>query len=99
MNLAQRIVLIISFLAVLGMALFPPWKRIYNYPAEYIKDISPYMNPHNEQSAGYHLILRDQSPGNPYAILRIDTTRLGVQFIAVLVLTGLLFVILRPTQK
>jgi hypothetical protein len=95
MNLPQRIVLIFAFLVILAMALFPPWKRIYNYPAEY----GDYMNPHMEQSAGYHLILRDQSSGNAYAILRIDTTRLGVQFVAVLVLTGLLSVILRSAQK
>jgi hypothetical protein len=95
MNLPQRIVLIFAFLVILAMTLFPPWKRIYNYPAEY----GDYMNPHMEQSAGYHLIIRDQSSGSAYAILHIDTTRLGVQFIGVLISTCLLFVILRSSQK
>ena len=92
MNLAQRIVLIVGFLLILSMSLFPPWKRIYINPADA-------TTPHFEAAAGYHLILRNQSTGSFYAMLRIDTTRLGVQFVAVLVLIALLYLILRPNNR
>jgi len=94
MNPAQRVVLIIGFLVVLGMALFPPWKRLFEAPNYDLEKVV-----HVEQSAGYHLILLDQSSGSPYVTLRIDTTRLEIQFIAVLILISLLYFILRPTQK
>ena len=91
MNLAQRIVLIIGFLVVLAMALFPPWKRQY--------DVRRYDLRHVEESTGYHLILVDQSSGDESGNLRIDTTRLAVQFIAVSTLTFMLYLILLPARK
>ena len=64
LNLAQRIVLIISFLAILGMTLFPPWIYVFNPPvplreAGYVR---------SERTAGYHFMFADHSP--------LDETRL-----------------------
>ena len=93
MNLAQRIIVILSFLVIFGMALFPPWKRLYD-----VYDDQTDKVVHLERAAGYHLVLRDQAPANEYSILRIDTTRLAVQLFAVIILTGLLYLAVRPSR-
>src|SRR5437588_323325 len=97
MSLAQRIVLVFGFLLVLGMALFPPWKRLYDMPEyNYRRELGHVA--HIEEAAGYHCILIDQSPGVSLVNLRIDTTRLAVQLIAVLTLTGMLYLLFRPAR-
>ena len=90
MNLAQRLVLIVAFLLTLTMVLFPPWKRLYD-----VEDAATDKIGHIERANGYHLILQDQFPGSDYSNLRIDTTRLGVQFIGLFGLTFLLCLALR----
>jgi len=52
MNFAQRIILIIAFLAIAAMAIFPPW--VYVHDAPRYKRI--------ERPAGYHLISGDHTP-------------------------------------
>lgn len=55
MNIAQRAVLILSFLVILGMALFPPWIYVYNPPRD-----SDAVRA--ERPAGYHLIFNEHTP-------------------------------------
>jgi hypothetical protein len=88
MNHSQRIILLIAFVLVLGMVLFPPWIRVYNYPTDLAETMN--VSPHMEQWAGYHVIFIGSSSG-PYSILRIDSTRLSVQLLGALLLTGLLY--------
>src|SRR4051812_16266475 len=104
MNLAQRIILIIAFLAIAAMTIFPPWVYIHNAPQ--YKRI--------ERPAGYHLITQNNTPqditqmaklfgletGNWEAQLRffsvrLDGTRLFIQVCLTLVLTVVLFFILK----
>ncbi len=81
MSLRQRIVLILGFMVVFGMALLPPWRSTTEW---------------GEATAGYRLVFW---PSNGHAIIRIDTARFGLQIIAVLALTGAIYLILRPNQK
>lgn len=58
MNLAQRIVLAVGFLTILGMALFPPWTYVYDYPG-----FGTLLRAeHSERPAGYHLIFGQHVP-------------------------------------
>jgi hypothetical protein len=57
LNLAQRIVLIICFIVILGMTLFPPWVYIFNPPADL-----RHRFVRVERPAGYHLLFNDHSP-------------------------------------
>jgi hypothetical protein len=103
MNPSQRIVLILAFLAILGMALFPPWTFIYDEPEA--KRV--------ERPAGYHLIFGQYAPENldqlkaqfglrpdyhtalQFFSIRIDGTRLFVQISTTMVLTSILYLALR----
>lgn len=69
-NLAQRIVLIISFLVILGMALFPPWIYVFNPSAE-LRDRYVRL----ERPAGYHFIFSDHSPRDESQLLTIFNFR------------------------
>jgi hypothetical protein len=105
MNLAQRIVLIFGFVLLLTACLFPPWLFVYHF-ADYPEIVRP---------AGYHLILSEHTPQDPTALMklfsmrsahmelftmRIDTSRLTIEIVAILLLTGLLCLALgtRRTQ-
>ena|SRR2546425_10532127 len=59
MNLAQRIVLILGVLAVIGIALFPPWVFVYSYPGCCNGVINAERS---ERPAGYHLIFGQHVP-------------------------------------
>ncbi len=59
MNLAQRAVLLLSFLVVLAIALFPPWIYIYRLP----------KLPEEERAAGYHLIFGQHTPQDRTALV------------------------------
>lgn len=113
-SMAQRIVLIVGFLAILGMALFPPWVYVYTPPrnSEIVR---------TERPAGYHLILGSHIPqdqtqlvalfnlplrnsydsalsGLQFFSLRIDSLRLEIQIAATLILTAILYLALRSTK-
>jgi hypothetical protein len=73
MNLAQRIVLIVAFVVILGIALFPPWVYIYSYPGCCGGVIHA---EHSERPAGYHLIFGQhvaQDPTYLVALFNINT--------------------------
>lgn len=56
-RLGQRIVLITSFLIILGMTLFPPWIYVFDPPADL-----RHRFVRTERPAGYHLLFNDHSP-------------------------------------
>jgi len=68
MNLPQRIVLIVGCLAILGMALFPPWVFVYNYPG-CCGGIN--HDEHAERPAGYHSIFGQHVPQDPTALVAL----------------------------
>jgi hypothetical protein len=106
MNLPQRIVLVLAFLVILVMALFPPWVYVLNASEAHI---------HAERPAGYHLLFGQHVPtdqsqlltlfGIPpteyewaplsFFSLRIDGTRLFIQLAATILLTSILYLALR----
>ncbi len=74
MNLPQRIVLILGFLAILGMALFPPWVYVYDYPGCCSGRIHAQRS---ERPGSYHLIFGQHIPQDStglVALFNIDTT-------------------------
>jgi len=66
MNLAQRVVLILGFLVVLGLVLFPPWNYVFDPPA----DLRHHLV-RAERPAGYHLLFTDHSPQDQSRLLTI----------------------------
>jgi hypothetical protein len=66
MNSPQRIVLIASFLIILGMALFPPWVYVFT-PTGDLKDILV----RTERPAGYHLLFSNHQPTDETALLAL----------------------------
>lgn len=105
MNLSQRIVLVLAFLVILVMALFPPWV--------YVSD-SPQLLRRAERPAGYHLIFGQHAPEDigqlatlfslepnqdgtslRYFSIRLDGTLLLVQITATMLLTSILYLALR----
>lgn len=70
MSTPQRIVLLVGFFVILGMALFPPWLYVYTPP-------------HNsdavraERPAGYHLIFNDHVPQDQAQLLALFSLPLG----------------------
>ena len=112
MNLAQRIVLILGFLIILSMALFPPWIYVYD-PPEIVRRHESVGK--TERSAGYHLVWNNNIPDDQayltqlfslnadqadlkFFSMRIDGTRWTIQIIAALLLTGILYLALRPSK-
>lgn len=106
MNRRQRIALIISFIVVLGMAIFPPWRIVYDIPGE---DLGYMKIPKGriERSGGYKFLLTDHDTSlsttvtvnsestTAYVTRRIDYYRLATQISVVLLLTGMAYLILR----
>ena len=101
MNLPQRIILALGALAIAGMALFPPWLFVLQYPDLRI-----------ERFAGYYPIWRSNTPTDLRALnemfqvsgsmghlmfysIKVDTTRLYIQIAAVLLVTILLTILFR----
>jgi hypothetical protein len=99
MNLYQRIVLAVAAVVIAGMTLFPPWVFVFQHPER----------ARVERFAGYYPIWRSNTPTDQGALaslfqvnvrltffsIRIDTTRLGIQIAAVLLVTILLAVLLK----
>ena len=106
MNLAQRIVLLLGFLLLLAIVLFPPWVFIYKHP-----ELAAIERP-----AGYHLILGQHAPQDrtelsklfgltyrdvslAFVNIRIDQTRLTFEIVGVLLLTAILCLLLRSPRR
>lgn len=99
MNYQQRAVLAMGAIVVSLMALFPPWLVIYQ---EGDIKIGP-------RFAGYHPIWQGGVPTDSqgwfvdsigpespiYLSLRLDIARLTIQMVAALIVTGLLYLMLR----
>jgi hypothetical protein len=108
MNIAQRIVLILGFVAILGIGLFPPWTLILNDVGDHV---------HAERPAGYHFLFGQHVPQDPTSLakwfgfpyvqqdampffsLKIDSVRLLVQLAITLLLTWLLYFAVRPRVR
>lgn len=66
MNLPQRIVLLLGFISVFSMALFPPWVFIYNYPGfNYVHA------ERSERPAGYHSIFGQHVPQDQSSLVAL----------------------------
>ncbi len=105
MNLAQRIALLLSSLLLLAVILFPPWTFVYRLPE--LGEI--------ERPAGYHLIFGQHTPQDRAALkqlfslgyqaeldlfsMRIDQTRLTFEIAGVLLLTAILYLLLRSPRQ
>lgn len=105
MNLAQRIVLILSSLLLFAVILFPPWTFVYRLPE--LGEI--------ERPAGYHLIFGQHTPQDRTALkqlfslayqaeldffsMRIDQTRLIFEIIGILLLMAILYFLLRTSRQ
>ncbi len=106
MNLAQRIVLLLGFLLLLVIVLFPPWTYIYRFP----------NLPEAERPAGYHLIFGQHAPQDRTALaqlfatdykytqlvffnLRIDQSRLTFEVVGIVSLTAILYLLLRSPRR
>jgi len=105
MNQAQRILLLVGFVVLLVVVLFPPWVFICKYP-----ELAAVERP-----AGYHLIFGQHTPQDPTALaqlfslgqwvelgffsIRIDQTRLTFEIAGVLLLMGILYLSLRSPRK
>jgi len=72
MNLAQRIVLILSFLVLLSMVLFPPWIYVFDPPADLRHHLVK-----AERPAGYHLLFTDHSPQDQSQLLTVFNLRVA----------------------
>ena len=88
MNPGQRVVLILSFLVVLGMALFPPWIYVYDPPQSALRQ--EFVRA--ERPAGYHLIFGVHIPEDQTALMKLFNLRpqygyewefFGLQFFSV----------------
>ena len=106
MNLAQRIILVISFVLLFAAILFPPWTYSYKFPEMAAE----------ERPAGYHLIFGQHTPQDRKALgqlfsidykyteleffsMRIDQTRLTFQIVGLLLLTVILYFLLRTARQ
>jgi hypothetical protein len=105
-NQAQRIVLLVAFIVLLFVVLFPPWVFIYTFPEL----------PQVERPAGYHLLFGQHAPQDRTALsrlfameyryselnffnMRIDQTRLTFEIVGVLLLTALFYLLLRSARR
>lgn len=115
MNFAQRIVPILAFLAILGMTPFPPWVYIYNPPARFqaaVKTERPagyhlffggdLPKSQTELVNIFNLNIdsaTEWSVGLQFFSSRIDATRLTIQILVTLLLTAILYLVLRSGTK
>ena len=110
MNIPQRIVLVLGFLIILGMSLFPPWVFVYNFLGK----------AHAERPAGYHFIFGQHVPQDQTQLaalfsldtkilgtislslqfysMRLDGTRLFIQISATVLLVSILYFALRSKR-
>ncbi len=111
MNTKQRVILIVGFVLVLGMALFPPWVAVYDIPADKDRTFLR-VRGRVERSAGYHLLFHQDNGqsmssavtvegeyAEAYRSTRIDIVRLGVQVVSTLLLLGILWLVLKDRKK
>jgi len=89
-NKKQKKFVVIGVAVIILMGLFPPWTYTYNYKTAYSK-----------QPAGYGFILeppKKKKQAMTYGI-ELDVTRLSVQWIIVLMATGLGVFFTATTKK
>jgi|ERR1044072_2953100 hypothetical protein len=109
MNVVQRMILVICAIATALMSLFPPWNFVYDFPGDdfYVnrpaykaERFAGYYaiwksNAPTDQSqlAALFSIPADQRSSLQYFSIRLNTTRLLVQFTAILLLTVILTIL------
>ena len=92
MRLSQRIIILVGCLLLCVILLFPPWLLSFN--------ASPIAN---KRSAGYHLLFRPPAvdpnlKGQMYYSYELDTTRLEVEVLGILLVTLLLSLAFRKRK-
>jgi hypothetical protein len=110
MNKLQRLILASGLVVTFLMLAFPPWISVYHFqrPFREIKDVLM------ERPAGYYplwgnvptneaylsqLFLMEVKPEQlQYFSVRLDTTRLTIQILAVLILTSLFLVLTKQRR-
>ena len=106
MNRAQRTLVVVSMLAIVGMVAVPPWRQeqgtSINRPIGYFPIWSgPKLS--DFEAARYEARLRQleaenptfrRSPG-PYAFVKVDVVRLSLQILGVMVFCGSALAVLR----
>jgi hypothetical protein len=107
MNLAQRIVLLVGFIVLLAAVLFPPWVFIYKHPnlaalerpAGYHFILGQHApQDRTELARLFHMSYYDADLG--FMNIRIDQTRLTFEIAGVLLLTIILYFLVRsPVAK
>jgi hypothetical protein len=105
MNLLQRIVLGLVAVVITIMALFPPWAFVYKYSDLRIERFAGYhpiwlSNAPTDSAALSRLLSFDV----PYADLalvtmKIDTARLAIQIITTLIVSLLIYSLLKAKPK
>lgn len=74
MNLPQRIVLVLGFLAVLAMASFPPWVFVYSYPGFNVIHAE-----RSERPAGYHSIFGQHVPQDQTSLVALFSINVNAE--------------------
>ena len=92
MHLSQRIIILVGCLLLCVILLFPPWLLTFN--------AAPIAN---KRSAGYHLLFRPPAvdpnlKGQMYYSYELDTTRLEVEVLGILLVTLLLSIAFRKRR-
>jgi hypothetical protein len=99
MNVKQRIVLFMGALVFVALSAYPPWhdkgSKASIAPYNYSRDVpEPVVAEEYDSSLGYMLIFRPPAFG-----AMIDLSRLGVEWLTIIVFTGSLIVVLSKRQN
>ena len=79
MNRAQKVVLTLGAVVAIAMGLIPPWSHTFDF-----------QSTSQSKPAGYSLILSPPQPErkSPYFGVRLDSSRLVLQWVVVAIATG-----------
>jgi hypothetical protein len=89
MNEKQKKILICGLILLVVMTVFPPWISTFHY-----KDAR------GQRSEGYHFIGGPPEPTDlRYISIGIDTVRLFIQYLGVLLLTGLIILLVSRNER
>lgn len=88
MNPYQRMVLAVSAAVIAIMCLFPPWLHVDQFPTR----------ARIEQPIGYRPLWRVPEITR-FTTARIDTTRLGIQIVAAVMVTLMLWLVLNHAER
>jgi hypothetical protein len=93
----QRVVLVLGAGVILMMALFPPWTFVYNYEQLRIERFAGYhaiwmSNSPTDSTTLSKLLSVDVPPADLALVtMKIDTTRLTIQIVAIILVALLIY--------